>query len=298
MTLVVACATQDIAFVVGDTLLSSSYVLKGSNGPVNGMHHTLKVQILNGATVVAFAGDPALATELISDLNQQLANNPNIDSPDYLLERYLQALRCKTKGLEPDCDFLVLQIKSDGRQLAKVTRDGINRCQRAYIGDHTAYKRMTELRKAYLPPVTQHIRQPDGGFREEPLTVSEGEVEFTEISDAMEALCHERTCQSVGSIPNGLTRVVDARASGEFEYMQIGEVSLSPEEGATGYSLLASNSGRRGVALFFRSGCMGFVFPVGDPIGCRKEYADSIGQFVALAKDKFGLHLTGATWPE
>ena len=66
MTLVVARVTQDIGFIVADTLLSSEYVLRGNTGPVNGMHHTLKVQILNGATAVAFAGDPAQSTKLIS----------------------------------------------------------------------------------------------------------------------------------------------------------------------------------------------------------------------------------------
>lgn len=295
MTLIVASATDDIAFIVGDTLLSPVYPLKGSNGPVNGMHHTLKVQILNGATVVAFAGDPTFATDVISDLHQQLIENPNIDSSAFLLDKYLRALNCATKSLEPDCDFLVLQIKSNGRQLARVTRNGIDRCQRAYIGDQAAYKRMMALRKTYVPPATQLIQLPNGGFREEPLVVSEGETEFAEISDAMDALCHERKSQSVGSIPNGLTRVVDTKTSGEFEYMQVGEVSVSAEEGVAGYSLLASNTGRRGVGLFFRKGRMGFVFAVGDPEGCRKEYADSIDQFVSLAKDKFGLHLTGVS---
>lgn len=293
MTLVVARVTQDIGFIVADTLLSSEYVLRGNTGPVNGMHHTLKVQILNGATAVAFTGDPAQSTKLISDLNHQLERYPNTNAPEYLFHGYARALKGGAKGLEPDCEFLVLQIKPDGRKLAHITRDGIRDCERAYIGDSAAYKRLMELRRPYLPPATQHVQQSDGSFREEPLAVSEGETEFAEVSDALDALCHERTNESVGAISNGVTRVVDARISRELEYMQLGEVSVSLEEGSAGYSLLASNTGRRGIALYFRSGGMGFVFAVGDPEGCRKKYAETMDQFVMLAKDHFGLNLTG-----
>lgn len=296
MTLVVALVTADIGFIVADTLLSSEYVLKGNPGPVNGMHHTLKVQILNGTTAVAFAGDPAQSTELISDLNHQLSRDPDTNTSEYLFHGYTTALEQTTQGLEPDCEFLVMQIKPDGRKLAHVTRDGISNCERAYIGDPTAYRRLMELRKPYQPPATQHVQQPDGSFREVPLTVSKGEIEFAEISDALDALCHERTNRSVGTISDGVTRVVDARISKEFEYLQLGEVTVSLEEGTAGYSLLASNTGRRGIAMYFRSGGMGFLFAVGDPEGCRKEYAETMEQFVALAKDRFGLNLTGVGW--
>lgn len=298
MTLVVACITPDIGFIVADTLLSSKYALRGNPGPINGMHHTLKVQILNGATAVAFAGDPAQSTELISDLNRQLARDSGTNTPEYLFHSYTRTLEQATKGLEPDCEFLVLQIKPDGRKLAHVARGGITYCERAYIGDSAAYRRLKELQKPYRPPATQHVQQPDGSFREEPLAVSDGEIEFIEVADALDALCRESANRSVGAIPNGITRVVDARISGEFEYMQLGEVSVSLEEGTAGYSLLASNTGRRGIALYFRSGGMGFLFPVGDPEGCRKEYAETIDQFVRAAKTRFGLNLTGAGWTD
>jgi hypothetical protein len=296
MTLVVGCATPEIGFMIADTLLSSEYVLRGKPGPINGMHHALKVQILNGSTAVAFAGDPAQANELISGLNDQLAKEPGSNVVEYLSNGYTAALERATKGLEPDCEFLVLQIKPDGKKLTHVTRSGIIQCERAYIGDPEAYKRLMGLRKPYEPPAVQHVQQPDGSFREEALVLSNGEIEFAEVSNALDALCHERTSRSVGAISNGITRVVDARISGEFEYLQLGEASVTLEESASGYSLLASNTGRRGIALYFRAGGMGFLFAVGDPEGCRKEYAETIELFVEQAKDRFGLDLTGVSW--
>jgi hypothetical protein len=57
----------------------------------------------------------------------------------------------------------------------------------------------------------------------------------------MEALVDQRTSQSVGAIAGCIVRVTDARISKELEYLQSGEVGVSPEEGQTGFSILASN---------------------------------------------------------
>jgi hypothetical protein len=300
MTIVVGCVTPDIGFLVADTLLTSAFEIKGREGPVNGKYHALKVQILNSFTAIALAGDAEPAFQLIRNLNVELSQDSTISVPKRLFETYTRLIE-DTKLRKPlDCEFLVLRLASDGRKLTHVTREEIRDCERAYIGDAEEYKYMKALQRPYLPPKTQHVQQPDGTFCIVPLVMSEGEIEFAEISNAIEELSQQRYTKghskSVGAISGGVTRVVDARISHELEYLQFGEVSLSTEEGHSGFSVLASNTGTRGTGIYFRSGRLGFLFIVGDSEPCRKEYTQTLNQFVAVAKAKYGLTLMGATW--
>ncbi len=295
MTLVVARVTPDIGFLVADTLLSSEFELKDRKGPVNGKYHALKVQILDPNTAIAYAGDVKTSFELIKNLHVELSAAPSMRVCERLFESYTQTVKNTTDRSLPDCEFLVLQLTQEERKLAHVTKDGVSYCERAYIGDPVEYKSMTELRRPYYPPKMQSVQQPDGTFRAMPLVTSDGEIEFAEVSNAMERLTHLRQSKSVGAICGCVTRVVDARISGELEYLQLAEVSVSPAEGHSGFSVLASNSRIRGTAIYYLSGGMGFLFIVGDSEPCRKEYSDTLNQFVEVARAKYGLNLTGGT---
>lgn len=77
MTLVVAHASPDICFMVGDTLLSHAHFqLKGDIGPVNGEFHSLKIQILSGELAVAFAGNFDAAYSAVSTLKAGIFERP------------------------------------------------------------------------------------------------------------------------------------------------------------------------------------------------------------------------------
>ena len=56
-------------------------------------------------------------------------------------------------------------------------------------------------------------------------------------------------------------------------------------------SLLASNSCTRGIGIYYRSGKMGFLFVVGDREPCHKETAETIKQFIEVARPD-----TDLTW--
>lgn len=291
MTLVVACATHDIGFMVSDSLLSFEFELKDRVGLVSGKYHTLKIQILNPSTAIAFAGDVATSFDLISKLQAELSDISAINVPEILYQSYQQIIKKAPGQPPPDCEFLLLQLTSEGRKLAKVTQEGIYHCERAYIGNSAEYKHMKELQRPYLPPKTQHVQQTDGTFQIVPLVVSAGEIEFAEVSDALEALCNEGLSRTVGAICGSITRVVDARISGELEYLQTHEASRSPEEGDSGYSILCSNKEPRGVGIFFRTGKMGYIFVVGDSEPCRREDGRTLEEFVIMAREKYGLNL-------
>jgi hypothetical protein len=196
----------------------------------------------------------------------------------------------------PDCEFLALKLTSQGKKLAHVTKDGVKYCERAYIGDAAEYKKMTDLRESYKAPKEQQVQQPDGTFLTVPLEVSSGEAEFEEVAAAMEKLTNKRQSDTVGAICGGVTRVVDAKRSGTLEYLQIGESSVTPEEGNSGYSFLASNSDTRGVGVYYQSGKLGFVFKVGDSEPCRREQAETVTDFIKIAKEKYGMNLEGVTF--
>ena len=199
--------------------------------------------------------------------------------------------------IKRDCEFLVLQLTAGAKILAYITDEKLSYCERAYIGDGDEYKRMTELRRPYDSPKMQHVQQPDGTFRTVPLVVSDGEREFMEISQALGELTGQRAQgqqqSSVGAICGCVVRVVNARVPGKLEYLQSGESSIFPWEGRSGFSLLASNSDVRGIAIYYRSGKMGFLFIVGDPEYCRKQYAETLDKFVEMASERYGLTLTG-----
>jgi hypothetical protein len=298
VTLVVGCATPDIGFLVADTLLSHAFELKGHTGPVNGKFHALKIQILNPTTAVAFAGDVGTSFALIGDLRTKLSTDPTIDPCKELLASYGELATTAAETVPSDCEFLVLQLTPAGKRLGRVTRDEVFYCTRAYIGDAAEYKFMRQLQRPHPAPMVQHVQQSDGTFSIVPLVQSEGEIEFDEISDAMEALTHRRQSDSVGAIAGCVTRVVDARISRELEYLQAVEASLTPWEGYSGFSLLTSNSGSRGAGVYYRSGKVGFLFVVGDREPCHKEYAETLKEFIELARAGYGLNLEGGAWGE
>jgi hypothetical protein len=286
MTLVVGQVTPDIRFLIADTLLSFE---KYEARKTVQKSHALKIHILNPDTAVAFAGDVATSLNIIANLNAELRADPQMSLCDRLFELYKERSR--------DCDFLVLQLAAEGKNLAHITSERLSYRNRAYIGDCDEYKRMMELRHPYDPPKMQMVQQPDGTFHTVPLVTSEGEREFEEISRALEELTGRRAQgrqqDSVGTICGCIVRVVNARISGKLEYLQSGEVSISPWEGKSGFTFLASNSDIRGIGIYYRSGKMGFLFIVGDSEYCRQEYAETLNQFVAMARMTYGLTLTG-----
>jgi hypothetical protein len=57
-------------------------------------------------------------------------------------------------------------------------------------------------------------------------------------------LCHKKSVETVGAATDAITRAVNARISGELEYLQSMYVGRSIEEWLTGYTLLAAKMGR------------------------------------------------------
>jgi hypothetical protein len=291
VTLIYGCAIKDIGFLVGDTLLTPGFKLKGAPpGPISGKFHALKIQILDTDTAIAFAGDVETSLDLIKKIHEELCGDPKLPVPERLFKLY------KDIRPPPDCEFLVLKLTSEGKKLAHVTIDCVRYCERAHIGDLAEYKQMIDLREPYKAPKEQHVQQADGTFLAVPLEVSSGEAEFEEIAAAMEKLTNKRRSETVesrvGAICGLVTRVVDAKLSGKLEYLQSGESSVKPEEeGNSGYSFLASNSGARGVGVYWPSGKMGFIFKVGDSEPCRKEQTETMTDFIKNAKEKYGMNL-------
>lgn len=296
MTLVVAHAGEDIGFMIADTLLSSPAPLRGEMRPLNGASHALKIHILSGRLAVAFAGDPGLACGLIAEINADVKADPALDVPQSLLEKYQE--RSAHIPLDQRSDFLILRLSADGPRLDKVTlEDGVQTAQRAYIGDSEGYRQLTELVGPYAGPTVGIVQQPDGSFVAEQFEPTDGEQWFARASDALEALCHRRSVETVGAVTDAITRVVNARISGELEYLQAVYVGRSVEEGNTGYTLLAANKGTRAMAIFFYAGKVGFVFLPGDPAGCQRLAADSDVKFIDAAQEQYGIELVGATQP-
>ena len=115
MTLVVGCATPDIGYLVADTLVSFSIPLIGRNETLKNETHCLKVQILNGETAVAFAGDHGVVEtshDLIASVYAELRSNPQLDPSEKLFELYSQLTAAHRA---PDCEFLVLQLAEKGK---------------------------------------------------------------------------------------------------------------------------------------------------------------------------------------
>lgn len=296
MTYIVARASPEIGFMISDTLITLPFTIKGQHGPINGQYHALKVQILDGDTAIGFStsNDADFCVSIIIATQNALANDATLDVPNKIFEEYRG--QAQGKNPYPDCEFLVLKLTSDGRQLFHVTDREVRSCKRAYIGDQTAHTRASQLRTRYEPSKTQFVQQADGSLKELPLTVSEAEIDYMEVRDSIDALVSERRTEGVGAIGGLATVVVDARISKKLEYMQAVERGRSPEEGVAGYSLLAANEGRRGVALYYDGGSFGYILPVGDSNYCYREEARTLDQFVIRARERYGLVLTGGTW--
>lgn len=297
MTLVVGYADKDIGFLVGDTLLSYPVEQYNPREPFIENFHALKIQILNPDVAVAFAGNVQLSLSILKLLSEELDVSPQLNVPQRLLE--LHSEYTDQHGLlQNNCDFLVLLITPEKtKQLARIADGSIDFVQRAYIGDSTEYVNFRNLMEPYRGPTIRHTLSNDGDGGNLSLLVTEGEKEFNQVSDAMESLTHKRRSETVGAICGCVTRVVDARISGKLEYMQCVEASVSPAEGNGGFSLLASNVGSiRGIGLYYLGWKAGLIFIVSDELSCRKLKASTIGEFIELARNQYGLNLEGGTW--
>lgn len=288
MTLVVAHASPGICFMVGDTLLShANFQLKGDIGPVNGEFHSLKIQILSGGLAVAFAGNFDAAYSAVTALKLELSNDSTIDPVAWLASKKLA-----------DVDFLVL--KNEEKQLFVIENGSARQASNAHIGDGREWNRLLQLKQAYKRALERHTIDENGRIvRSDP--VGPEEQEFSVISDAMEALSRDRVGRkqpTVGAISGCVVRVVDARISQQLEYLQDAMVSHFPWEPAGGFTLLASNEPSRGVGIFFRVGGRGFIMPVGGRPPCVASAAETLQAFIEEARVKFGMKLTGGTWPD
>jgi hypothetical protein len=288
MSLVIAHALDDICFMVGDTLLSRErFQLRDDIGPVNGEFHSLKIQVLNGAAAVAFAGHFQTGYRTICDLYAALERTPGLDAVQWIVEK---------RGLE-QCEFLVLLNEPSQKQLFRIADQQARRCERAYIGDQNEYHRFSAMRRPYEGSTVRQVINADGSIDAVPVT--DGEKEFDVISNALEALTHQkvgRRHSTVGAISGCVVRVVDARISRELEYLQAVEVSHFPWEPNSGFTLLASNADRRGIGIYFRSGHRGFVLPVCGSEPCFALSEPTLDSFVAACRNRFGMELTGGTW--
>lgn len=294
MSLIYGFASDDIGFMVADTLFSYPAASYDPRQPTIEKFHGLKIQILTSDVAVAFGGDVQTALTIITALHRELLACRNLSVPDRLVE--LRSSLTTDDRLTSDCEFLVLWIADNRKKrLARISNNRISYCQRAYIGDPAEYRNLRALWKPDEGPKMRRVQGLDGHF--ENVMVTEGEREFDQASNAMEKLTHQRRSATVNAICGCVIRVVDARISGNLEYMQSVESSLSPEEGEAGFSLLASNvEPRRGVGIYFRRWHAGLIFMVCDSVPSRKEEAPTIQDFVMLARLKYGLSLEGGVW--
>jgi hypothetical protein len=166
MTLIVGYADSDIGFLVADSLLTPVMAADFDRGPVAGKFHGLKIQIIHPDVAIAYASsnDADAALGLIRDLAANI-DMALADVPDRLFDAYKQMVSTAATGSVPaDCEFLVLQIRPDGKKLTHVTLKEVLRVTRAYIGDPAEYKALMELRKPHEAPKMQAIQQADGTF--------------------------------------------------------------------------------------------------------------------------------------
>ncbi|WP_426611064.1 hypothetical protein [Bradyrhizobium sp. McL0616] len=289
MTLVVAHASPDICFMVGDTLLSHEHFqLKGDIGPINGEFHSLKIQILSGELAVAFAGNFDAAYSAVAALKLELSDDSTIDSAVWLASKKLA-----------DVDFLVLK-NEEKKQLFVIEHGEVRQATDAHIGDGEEWNRLLQLKQPYKGALERHTIDENGGITRSDLVTS-GEQEFDVVSDAIEALSRDRVGRkqpTVGAISGCVVRIVDARISGQLEYLQAVEASNFPWEPAGGFTLLASNELSRGIGIFFRVGRKGFILPAGGTLPCVASTAETLQAFIEEARVKFGMKLTGGTWVE
>jgi hypothetical protein len=126
MTYIVARASPERSFMISDTLLTTPFPLKGQEGPVAGQHHALKVHILGPKTAIGFStsNDVDACLEIIKTAHARLVGNDQTDIPNCVFEEYAkQRTGAANRGAkEPDCDFLVLELKEAGNR--KLRCDG------------------------------------------------------------------------------------------------------------------------------------------------------------------------------
>lgn len=294
MSLIVGYAASDIGFLVADTLLSFPIEKYDPRKPAIERFHALKIHILTPDMAVAFTGEVETALEMIRHLQLELVADSNLCASQRLLDLRREFVLEKGGKFQGDCEFLVLTLGLEQKTLARVTMNRIHYATRAYIGDPSEYKRFRSLTREYEGPEKAFVQSPDGTSQQ--AIVTDGEKEFCQVSAAMERLTHQRSSETVGAICGCVTRVVDARISKKLEYLQSVEYGTSPEEGAAGFALLASNYETRGIGIYYYGWHAGLVFVVGDPVLCRKESAQTIEQFIDVAKSKYGLSLEGGLW--
>ena len=220
---------------------------------------------------IAFASSNAadVALSLIAETAQELQNDPQLDVVAKMAERYA-ASAAGAKGNPPDCEFLILRIENGVKRLAHISDGSAKFVGRAYIGDPSQYKKLLELKRPFQGPTQQTVVHTDGSATIEPINYSNGLGEFIELGFALQALVEQRRNAGVGAIAGNIIRVVDAKISRKLEYLQTHEASITEAEGAGGYSLLASNSGKRGIGIYYIAGELGFVMISGDSETCRK----------------------------
>jgi hypothetical protein len=115
------------------------------------------------------------------------------------------------------------------------------------------------------------------------IALTEGEKEFDVVSDALEALSRDTVGKkyvTVGAISGCVIRVVDARISKQLEYMQAVEVSNFPWEPEGGFTLLASNTEKRGIGVYLKSVRRGFIMPVCGEAPCVGSHANDLNAFI------------------
>ncbi len=171
MTLVYAVATEDLGFMVSDTLLTPLLEIEGNPiGPVSGKFHALKIQILDGKTAVAFSSsnNTDAAIEVIKIVKEKLDSERTIDVPTAVSVAYSEAIASCQGGAPPDCEFLVLKLFEKQKKLSRVSKSGIENIERGYLGDPAAYKRLMTLRKPIRAPSMESVQQSDGSFIERP----------------------------------------------------------------------------------------------------------------------------------
>lgn len=168
MTLICGHATDDIGFLVGDTLLTNEFELKGHEGPVNGKFHALKIHILNGRLAVAYAGDVDKSNKTIHALQAALAKGGVADIPKKLHELYLEGVE-KSGGEATGCEFLVLQIEQDGkRSYRKLTVKALAKSNALTLETRPNTKKLLSCGAPILPPSHDKFSSPMGPSLQNP----------------------------------------------------------------------------------------------------------------------------------
>jgi hypothetical protein len=184
------------------------------------------------------------------------------------------------------------------KELFVIESANVRQAINAHIGDTEEWNRFLQLKKEYSGATERHTIDENGRVvQSDPVT--NGEKEFSIVSDAMEALCWEcvsRKEPTVGAISGCVVRVVDARISGQLEYLQTVEASHFPWEPSGGFTVMASNEPERGIGIYFRVGQRGFILPVSGQPPCVASTAATLEAFVDEALSKFGMNLTGGGW--